>query len=182
MKNKILLVCAALLLLLFLMFGTYAWYLFFLRAGGNFEVNANNNLKSGNIYLKDGGNSVYDADAEDVVEDEVSSVVPYKFKVVNEGKTDDYYLYIEDLPVNAINDGCTSSTLLSRNQLKYQLKLNGTVIKEDYLSNIRDNIIDYRTISGLETNNYELRVYIHEDATNWTGKHYHYKIVLNKES
>ena len=179
MKNKTLLVCAALLLLLFLTFGTYAWYLFFLRAGGNFEVNDNNNLKSGNIYFKDDGNSVYDADAEDIVDDEVSSVVPYRFRVVNEGKTDNYYLYIEDLPVNSVNDGCTNQTLLTRDKLKYQLKLNGAVVKEDYLSNVVDNIIDERTISGGETNNYELRVYIHEDATNWTGKHYHYKIVLN---
>ena len=44
---------------------------------------------------------------------------------------------------------------------------------------INDNILDTRSISKDATNNYELRIYIHEDATDWTGKHYHYKVVLN---
>lgn len=179
MKNKLLLICAALLLFIFLVFGTYAWYLYFLRSSGDLEINKNNTLRDGKIVLKDDGNNVNDTNADDVVDEEIDSVVPYKFKIVNEGRTGTYYLYIEDLPANAVNDGCTNETLLTRDKLKYQLKLNGSVIKEDYLSNVKDNIIDYRNINGLETYNYELRVFIHEEATDWIGKHYHYKIIIN---
>ncbi len=178
-NNKILIICVAILLFIFLVFGTYAWYLFFLKASGDFDINNNSNLKDGNIVFKDNGNSVYDADASIVEDEQVDSVEAYSFQVINYGDEDSYNLYIEDVPLNSIDDGCTSETLLSRSQLKYQLKLNGTVIKEDYLSNINDNILDTRSISKDATNNYELRIYIHEDATDWIGKHYHYKVVLN---
>ena len=50
------------------------------------------------------------------------------------------------------------------------------------MSNIDDNILDTRNISGLKTNNYELRIYIHDEALNWMGKHYHYKVVLNNSN
>ena len=66
MKNKVLLVCAGLLLLLFLAFGSYVWYLYFLRGSGNFEINNNSNLKYGDIVLKDDGNSVYETDADSI--------------------------------------------------------------------------------------------------------------------
>lgn len=182
MKNKLLLACAALLLLIFLGLGTYAWYLFFLRASGDFAIHNNNNLKKGDISLVDDGKNVYDADADSIEDELVDEVEPYKFKIVNSGdKEDKYTLFIEDLPLNSINDGCTSSTLLTRDLLKYQLKLEGRVIKEDYLSNIKDNILDERMVEGNDSNEYELRIYIHDEALNWTGKHYHYKVVLNKK-
>ena len=50
------------------------------------------------------------------------------------------------------------------------------------MSNINDNILDTRKIEGSKTNNYELRMYIHEEALNWMGKHYHYKVVLNNSN
>lgn len=181
MKNKVLLVCAGLLLLLFLAFGSYVWYLYFLRGSGNFEINNNSNLKYGDIVLKDDGNSVYETDADSIEDEQASSVIPYIFRVENtDDSSGNYYLYIEDMPVNSINDGCTTETLLTREQLKYQLKLNGKVIKEDYLSNIDDNILDKRTITAKGINYYELRIYIHDEALEWTGKHYHYKVVINK--
>lgn len=183
MKNKVLIVVAALLLFIFLVFGTYAWYLFFLKIGNNSMANTlNSSLINGDITLIDNGNGVYDSDANSILDSNVSDIIPYKFKIVNKGISRDYNLYIEDLPVNAINDGCTENTLLERSQLKYELKLNGKVIKNDLLSNINDNILDKRKIDMNKTNNYELRIYIHDDAIDWTDKHYHYKIVLNKEN
>ena len=105
MKNKILLICAALILFIFLVFGTYAWYIFFLRSSGNLDILNNSNLRYGDIVFKDDGISVYDEDALSIEDIKVSSVIPYKFRVINEGNKDgDYTLYIEDLPVNAIND------------------------------------------------------------------------------
>lgn len=182
MKNKVLLISATLLLLLFLAFGTYVWYLYFLNASGDFAINNNSNLRYGDIVLTDSGNGVYDADADSIEDEQVNSVLPYKFQVKNtDDNSGNYYLYIEDMPVNSIKDGCTSETLLTREQLRYQLKLNNRIIKEDFLSNIEDNILDKRTIAGNATNNYELRIYIHDTALEWTGKHYHYKVVINNK-
>ncbi len=181
MKNKFLLLCASLLLLIFLVYGTYSWYIFFLGASGSYGENASSSLKDGNIVLNDNGNAVYDADAKNIEDEDVNEVPPYKFSINNSGSKDKYTLYIEDVPLNTIDDGCTSDTLLNRSQLKYQLKLNGKVIKDDNLSNIKDNILDTREIAANTTNNYELRIYIHSEAEDWTGKHYHYKVVINNK-
>lgn len=180
MKNKVLLISAGLLLFIFLVFGTYAWYLFFLRASANFPINDNAHLKDGDIALLDKGNNVYETDAESMEDEDIMAVTPYLFKVKNtSSNSDNYTLYIEDIPLNLIQDGCTSETLLTRDMLKYELRLNGKIIKKDYLSKIRDNILDERSIEADMTNEYELRIYIHEYAEDWGNKHYHYKVVIN---
>ena len=141
MKNKVLLICGSLLLLLFIVLGTYTWYLFFLRTTGEYSIVTGEGTRSGDIVLIDNGNSIYETDASDVSDEDVNNVLPYKFKIINQGNDlQEYTLYLEDLPVNSINDGCTNQTLLKREQLKYQLIVNSKVIKEDYLSNIKDNI------------------------------------------
>ncbi len=183
MKNKTLIVCAALLLLIFIAFGTYAWYIYFLRLGGTSSSSQNNNVvyKNGDIIFKDDGNSVYDADAKSIEDANISEVPAYNFQVINNRDTKGTYeLYIEDLPVNEVEDGCTEESLLKRSDLKYQLTLNGKVLKEDFLSNINDNILDKREIEVNTTNSYSLKVYIHDGAVDWFSKHYHYKVVLKK--
>ena len=44
----------------------------------------------------------------------------------------------------------------------------------------KDNILDTRNVNGKDTNAYELRIYIHDEAEDWYGKHYHYRVVLKK--
>ena len=179
MKNKVLIVTAGLLLLIV---GTYYWYLFFLRASNNYGGATNTNNRAGNIVMDDSGNKVYDTDADNYEGDNISDIPPYTFTIKNtDAKGGSYTLYIEDVPINSINDGCTEFSLLERNQLNYQLILNDKVIKQDSLNNIKDNILDRRSIEGNKTNVYELRIYIKEDATDWRDKHYHYKVVMNKE-
>jgi len=181
MKNKVLIVCAGLLLLIFLIFGTYSWYLYFLRASGSFTVNNNKYSETSGIIFKDDGKSVYDAKAESLEDNNISHVPSYNFQVINTNKkSGKYNLYIEDLPVNMVDDGCTENTLLKREQLKYQLSLNGQIIKEGLMTSINDNILDSRTIEKDKTNNYSLKIYIHDEATEWFGKHYHYKVNINK--
>lgn len=181
MKNKTLLVCAGFLLLIFLTFGTYAWYIYFLRISAVNTISNNTNISYtvGDIEFKENGDPVYDADAKSIEDIEVTSVPSYDFQVINNGNSSGKYtLYIEDIPVHLVEDGCTEDTLLKREDLKYQLTLNGTIIKEDYLSNIQDNILDSRTIETKKTNSYSLKVYIHDKAKDWFSKHYHYKVVL----
>ncbi len=181
MKKKILLIIGFLVLVIFLIIGTYSWYLFFLKTGRDYYINSKNGARIGDLVLIDDGKTVYDTDAKSLDDENILSVIPYTFKISNLGnKEKTYVLYLEDLPVGSINDGCSSKTLLKRSQLKYQLKLNNEIIKEDYLSNLEDNILDKRNIDGKDTNTYELRIYIHDVNDDWYNKHYHYRVVLKK--
>lgn len=183
MKNKTLLLFGGIVLVILLIFGTYAWYLYFLRYSSNNSTskNTNSSVKVGDIEFRDDGNPVYDADAKKLEDVEVSKVPAYNFRVINNGNSEkDYTLLIEDIPANLVDDGCSEDNLLSRSDLKYQLTLNGKVIKEDFLSNIKDNILDSQKLETKKTNNYSLKIYIHENASDWIGKHYHYKVVLFK--
>lgn len=180
MKNKLLIVIAALLLFIFIVYGTYAWYLFFLKTSTNYTNNDNNTLVSGKIVLSDTG-SLYEDDADIIFDDESDTVVPYSFNIKNTGKDSKFTLFIEDVPVNSINDGCTEETLLEREQLKYQLIENDIEVANGYLSDINDNILYQNKISKNETIYYELRIYIHDNANNYEGKHYHYKIVMEEK-
>ena len=184
MKNKSVLLFGGAILVMLLIFGTYTWYLYFLRYSTGNNKNSNNSnssVKVGDIELKEDGQGVYDADAKSIEDVEVNKVPSYNFRVINNGNSDkDYTLLIEDIPANLVDDGCSEDNLLSRKDLKYQLKLNNEVIKEDFLSNIKDNILDTKKLESKKTNTYSLKVYIHEAAKDWIGKHYHYKVVLKK--
>lgn len=183
MKNKTLLIFGGLILVILLIFGTYEWYLYFMNYSKTHSSSTNTNasIKVGDIEFKEDGKAVYDADAKSIEDVEVSKVPSYKFKVINNGDSEkNYTLLIEDITANLVDDGCTEDNLLSRNDLKYQLTLNDKVIKEDFLSNITDNILDTRNIESKKSNAYSLKVYIHEDAKDWIGKHYHYKVVLKR--
>ena len=75
MKNKVLLICGSLLLLLFIVLGTYTWYLFFLRTTGEYSIVTGEGTRSGDIVLIDNGNSIYETDASDVSdEDETENI------------------------------------------------------------------------------------------------------------
>ena len=158
MKNKVLLIIGSLILVIFLIIGTYSWYLYFLQIGRGYYITSAEGTRIGDIILIDNGKNVYDADAKNLDDKDVLNVQPYSFKISNLGNTKrTYTLYIEDLPLNSINDGCSSKTLLNRSQLKYQLKVNGK-----------------------DANSYELRIYIHDTNEDWYNKHYHYRVVLKK--
>ena len=182
MKNKVLIVCGFCVLLLFMIFNTYTWYSYFFNASNQFKLSNNSKyLETSGIIFQDNGNNVYDTEAESLEDNNIETVPSYNFVVTNtNNRTGLYKLYIEDLPVNVIKDGCTEETLLTRDQLKYQLIMNGVVIKEDFMNTINDNILDSREISANATTKYALKIYIHDEATNWFGKHYHYKVTINR--
>ena len=181
MKNKILLICGFLLLIIFIAFGTYYWYIYFLRASSASISDGGTIQSAGGITLIDNDKNVYDADATATDGENLDNVEAYIFNIKNDNKSQgSYTLYLEDVPINSVKDGCTEATLLKRNQLRYQLILNEQVLKEDDLDNITDNILDSRVIPGNTTNHYKLKVFIKEDASDWSGKHYHYKVTLKK--
>lgn len=175
MKKKIFIGLGGLLLLIFLVVATYAWYLFFLKVGLDYNSTYDvSHLKPGDIYFRDDGKGVVNLDAKSLDDASIDEVPAYYFKVINtKTASTDYTLYIEDIPES------DESKLLPRGELKYQLLLNGKVIKEDYMDKIVDNILDTRTIDSNTVNEYSLKVYIRADAIDWVGKHYYYKITMN---
>lgn len=107
---------------------------------------------------------------------QISTIEPYKFTVKNKGKTEaNYQLLIEDY----VSDSNTK--LLSRKYLNYSLTLNNNLIQTDNLANIKNNILDTRTLEPNTENAYELKIWITGDvnSTDWMGKTYNYKVSVN---
>ena len=93
-----------------------------------------------------------------------------------------YNVLLED---SIISDDASYSSkeLLTRNQLRYQLSLNGKVIKTGSLADIKNNVLDTRVLSSSNTNNYQLRIYVAESSqnTSWQNKYYHFNINVQAE-
>lgn len=177
MKGKGILAGGFVCLIIFIIISTYFWYLYFLDFNNDGKLNNNSN-SHGKIVLVDikGVNATNEESKEDGYD-----TPSYYFRVDNR-KTGsaNYVLYIEDTPFNLVNDGCSMGTTLKREELSYQLKMNGVAIKSGKLSSISDNILDKQYINIDESNHYELKIWISGDTTDYEGKHYHYKVTLKE--
>lgn len=177
MKGRSFLIIGFICVIIFIVIGSYFWFWFFLdyHSNGRFS---NDNIGQGKVILVD-VESVNSTDEESKENGDDSP--SYIFKV-NNNKTSsaNYVLYLEETPYNMVNDGCTSETTLQRDDLSYQLTLNGKVIKSGKMTEIKDNILDEQFINIDVSNHYELKIWINEEADAWEGKHYHYKVVLKE--
>lgn len=172
-KSWPLLVLGGVILFLFIVGTSYAWYNLFSK-----EETIAANLE---ISIDDQGNGVTVMDSMPLTDQEGKALEAYHFKVKNNGTGEGTYrLLLQETPFNEIKDGCTSQDLLERNQLRYQLLLNGQEIQLDSVANIKNNVLDIRTIDVGKLNQYELRVWVPKSAENtaWTDKHYHYSVVI----
>lgn len=137
-----------------------------------------NRLSSIEVSLKDDGKGI-DLDELIPIEDEdVENIDAYSFQVRNTGKEDaKYQVLIEEVELSN-RKGYSKTELLSRKQLRYELKLNGKIIASDDMSEIKNNIIDERSVAIGKTNRYELKVWIPVSArkTDWADKYYRYKV------
>ncbi len=177
MKKFVLLVLAGVALFVFIFTTSILWYRFFYGDGSI------NNTSLINVEIS-GTNNVLDESGLIPVDDNTAlSLTPYEFTVTNSSDNDSVYnVLLED---SIISDDATYSSkeLLSRNQLRYQLSLNGKVIKSGDLDEIKNNILDTRSIAPSQVNNYQLRIYVAEDAQNteWQNKYYHFEIKVQME-
>ncbi len=108
-------------------------------------------------------------------DDEIAKIKPFKFSVINkESNNSKYNLLIED-----IVDNEKEELILSRKYLHYELSLNNNVIKKGILSDIKNNIIDTRTIKKNKTNNYSLKIWVslNDSEIDLEHKYYSYNIV-----
>lgn len=124
------------------------------------------------VALKDGGEGIKLIQLYPFLDREIEKIEPYEFQVSNNGDVNTNYKVI----IKDIKDD--KGTMLKRSQLRYELKLNGIIIKKQSMSKIEDNVLDARTISKNKTNKYELKVWVPQSAekTDWMNKYYHYKV------
>ncbi len=171
MRNKMLLILAGIALFFFILSVTFIWYRIFyeeLDTGDN-----QNEIANLQIQLEDNGNVVMMNDAVPVEADS-PSIIPYHFSIKNIGNNDSIYkIYLDDTLEDA------SNTLLP-NQLEYSLSLNGIEIKDGFISDLENNLLDIRDIASESVNDYILKVWISADAFNtaWQGKTYNYQIIV----
>ena len=175
MKKNRILVCivSAVIIVLFTFFSTILWYKFFNR-------NTEEKLIVNQLYISNNDKQVIDQIG---VDDEYAlnnTPAVYSFSVENTSNQDlTYKLLLQDISLSLITDGCKQENLLKRNQLIYQLKLNGEILIKDKMSNIKENTIDMKTIKAGSQNQYEISFWIRNGEKDYLNKHYHYEINLS---
>ena len=179
MKKIVMLFLAGIALFAFIFATSVLWYRFFY----NNDTSGTNNVSSVTIQLDDQNNVIDESGLIPLDDDSARILTPYEFSVKNNG--DNNYAYNVLLEDSIISDDITYSSkeLLSRSQLRYQLTLNGEVIKIGDLSDIKNNVLDTRVINASKTNNYQLRIYLAESSqnTNWQNKYYHFDVKVQTE-
>ena len=172
MKKNLILILGGIGLFFFIFLITIGWYNIFYN-------DKENQVAILNIELSQKGEvTINEENAYPLSDEDGAKVTPYSFNVNNESSNDGAYkVYLDDIKLD------TSKSLLKRNQLSYQLSLNGKLIKKGTLDELNDNILDERLIEAGQNNQYELRVYVSEDAfnTDWQQKYYAYKIKVETE-
>lgn len=178
MKKIVLLMMAGVALFTFIFVTSILWYKFFYN-----DNVTNNTMGNISVQLTEDNNVIDESNLIPLDDETAKKLTPYTFKVDNKSeKAVVYNVLIED---SIISDDATYSNkeLLTRDQLRYQLSLNGMVIKSGAMKDIKNNIIDTRNILAGDTNNYELRVYVAESKgdSNWQNKYYHFNINVQAE-
>lgn len=177
MKKIVLLLLAGVALFAFIFTTSILWYRFFYN-----DSDASNSVSSVNVQL--GDNNVIDESGLIPLDDETAkTITPYEFRVENNSTNDTTYNVLLEDTVISDDANYTNKELLSRNQLRYQLSLNGNVIKVGNLNEIENNVLDTRNIASSQVNNYQLRIYVGESFqnTDWQNKYYHFNINVQME-
>ena len=177
MKKIVLLLLAGVALFAFIFTTSILWYRFFYN-----DSDASNSVSSVNVQL--GDNNVIDESGLIPLDDETAkTITPYEFRVENNSTNDTTYNVLLEDTVISDDANYTNKELLSRNQLRYQLSLNGNVIKVGNLNEIENNILDTRNIASSQVNNYQLSIYVGESFqnTDWQNKYYHFNINVQME-
>ncbi len=178
MKKVIMLFLAGIALFAFIFATSMLWYRFFYSSTSN-----DSSISSITVQLDDENNTIDESGLIPLDDETATTLTPYEFSVRNSSDSD--YTYNVLLEDSIISDDASYSSkeLLTRNQLRYQLSLNGKVIKTGSLADIKNNVLDTRVLSSSNTNNYQLRIYVAESSqnTSWQNKYYHFNINVQAE-
>ena len=172
MKNKTVFKIAFISLILFIAVATYFWFLFFKNYEGE-----NTSQEVRLELISNGGINYINA----VPNDLEANIPTYYFRVKNSISEDiKYDVTIVDVSPNSVNDGCSSDMLFTRDELKYELKLDGKVVKSGLLSSLSNNLLDTNTVLHNSVNDYSLRIWLDENVKEDLLKHYHYMINIRE--
>lgn len=173
-KNKgigLKLIFAGIILFIFCIIIAFLWYRIFQQ-----DKVAVTNLT---IALKDQGKGIDVKSLVPMNDRDAKNVPAYSFDIMNNGDVDGRYEVLIEDSVKRDRDGYQLQDMLTRDQLKYELILNGKVIASDFLSKIKNNVLDTRVIGSNKTNAYQLRIWLPYEAEDWQNKTYHYQVVVN---
>ena len=178
MKKFILLILAGIALFSFIFATSMLWYRFFY--GSSYD---NYSTSSVTVQADDFNNTIDEEGLIPLDDDTATILTPYEVTVSNNGDTSVTYNVLLEDSIISDDESYSNRELLSRSQLRYQLSLNGNVIKIGNLSDINNNIIDTRNIAAGQVNKYQLRIYVAESAqnTNWQNKYYHFNVNIQME-
>ena len=173
MKKRIALFFAGIVLFVFIFITSIAWSRIF------FNEEEVGDVTILNIEFSDEHHSIVTTQVAPL-EEPIETLEPYQFRLTNTSSHNSHYqLLLEEDPIsNKI--GYRQEDLLTREQLNYELSLNGSVIKKAKLSTIKNNVLDDRVIQGNKENRYTLKVWVHDQvkAGEWENKYYHYKVTV----
>lgn len=157
------------IIIIFTLFISFIFYNSFLKSKSETLINLE-------VSYDKNGNYIKDSNLLPFTDEEAEQLKSYKFKIKNNSDIDvTYELLLQDI---ILND--ESKKALTRNQLRYQLILNNNIIAKDNMKSIKQNIIDKRVVKKQGTNNYEIKIWIAQQAykTDWMNKYYKYKIIV----
>lgn len=175
MKNRINVIVMIIFIVCFCTLAFYFWFNYFINLGTNGRLSGVNTQNSTLVFTDE--NKIYASFKEGI--EEPIDVDGYNFKIENKGNKEVRYelMFTEILPIQ-VNDGCSNKTTLRADELNYQLSLENKVISQGRVDQIAGKTLDLRTIDGLKTYNYTLKVWLNSSSENNEGKHYHYNVDL----
>ena len=167
MKKKLFLMFSGILLFIFVVVTAFLWYKLFYYG----DLGKVNTLQ----IQKETDQAILNENLFPMTKEESTIVANYKFSIKNVNDFKSHY----EVVFQEKNKNTSKS--LSNKQLEYQLLLNGKIIKEGNLSKLKNNILDERYIMANDTNKYELKVFIANNAENsdWQNKQYSYTVNIN---
>lgn len=176
MKSKNVIVVGIFSLIVFMGIASYLWYLYFTEYEKKLIAQNMDSDFSRAVELINSGQITY-LNATNTDDDMI--VPTYYFRVKNNSDKDhNYVIYFENAQVN---DGCTSETTYSRNDLEYELKLGNKVIKTGGLETISNNVLDTNTVAKNSINDYSIKVRLKSSVTDYSDKHFHYTITMKEK-
>ena len=171
MKNKNVFKIGFFSILVFIVIAAYFWYLYFHDGMGKILENQKG------IELINNGNINY-VNAQ--IGDSRLIIPVYYFRVKNNLNTPfKYILKLKEVSPSEVNDGCSSATIFLKNELRYELTLDNKVIKSGILSDLGKEL-NSTSINGNSIQDYALRIWLNDNATNIDSKHYHYVVELEE--
>lgn len=171
MKNKTVFKIAFISLLIFIVIGTYFWFIYFR------DYSTEKTLQKVRFELVNNGGINY----INAVPNDLEANIPiYNFQVKNNvNENIKYKVILKDVSPSEANDGCTDDILFKREELNYELKKEGITIKSGVLASLDNSVLTTDDAKAHSTNSYALKIWLNENSSDNLLRHYHY--IVNVE-